>query len=1371
MFQWALRISAAAVVLVALGSCGGGGGGADYVVPADRVDVQSGFNGNLDYSGEGGGGDGSVGGGSDGDGGVGAGGDFGQFKKAIVTVYKEDGTKIGSAETDDVKGMVTIHPGRSYKGALLVELRGQPGATYYEEGKNAFVPFPADKVIRAVVPKINKNIGITPFTEAAYRLLTEGSTAERAANSKLPTGAEMAKANDKVLGILNQQFPVTLSVDDITRLPFIKSDSIGPGSISINARGRYGLVNGAFSKQAAMFNASRTQPTLDALDQLANDLTDGVLDGMKGNLPAAGAAARTYDPNTFTGELSSALAEQSYRFGDDASKLALPKILNFGNTRYEGYLFDASLTADGKAIDTVSGWVGDNSKGRSIGDALNKLPSVPRVFAVFGNFGHGSVFLKSNALDSKSKIFAVGDNVNGELGLGNTTSTGGAALEITLPGVLTHIAGGFAHTVARLADGSVYTWGDNSFGQLGTGGSAASQVPVAVALPHGALAVAATNTASYALLEDGTVYSWGGSGGFGLLGDGSKNSSSNSPAPVTAVNGIVQITARDNDVAVLRNDGTVWQWGSFPSDPGGAYTPGNVAAPYVGGTPLPTQVAGLPVGVAVRKILTEQGVFAALLADGTVYEWGVYFDITAATILRDTEARRVLNLPPIRDMMPGGFIGYGVRPFDRLTAMGVDYHGGMWKIRGRVAEQFDPANPTLQRRPQGQSPRPDCASCHLFLPDWPLTPDAATSTAECVPPPAIHGGGVLLSLIHAETQCEECHNPARVPPAAQFPNGWLSCVKPTNLLPRNNPIAPPIVTIACTIPAGHSFTPPGTVCSTCHNSVIARPLNDPALACAQPSSRALPSINITATVESALNDANAIIAAGSSTNDSTPALRGTISASLLTGQSLRVLRNGAPLGTATVTGTNWSFTDPSAPNGPQAYTARVEAGTAFGPTSKSYAITIDTVAPTQSATVTGFFDDFAGTTVLPGGSSSDPTPTVIGSLSAALAASDSIRVLRDDVDIGAATIGTTATAWSFADSARTSGSYAYRARVVDVAGNQGALGDPKVIVINLTVRTASVDSATDDAHTPNRTVGSGGSVSDATPQLQGTLNDVLSAGQSVRVMRDGSLLAGNAAVTGKGWSFNDPGTVAGPHTYTARVDTGTTAGTASTGFAVTIDTTAPTQTVSITADSNVSPYLPVVIQGQPASIPADSSIPDNGQTNDPTPTITLTLSTGLGAGEELRVTRTVNGKSLLRTFKGAPFQFDESAGLVSIPEPDAGGSGMPLPGVLPVTGQNAYLLVSYVAQVFDAAENAGLATTFSFKFDYFDCSQTRATSRASLTQYNPHASVAAGSGVTCSSCHQTTNTTRPTPSGTFVSVPAFLTTPAPNIAPYWCRRP
>ncbi|MFO1222630.1 MAG: Calx-beta domain-containing protein [Burkholderiaceae bacterium] len=946
-----LRALLCGVAVVGMLSCGGGGGGGDGSggSPERTEGVYSGFEPkvaglsleqalNWEYQDlGGGGGDGGIGAGADGDGGVGAGGDFGQFRDALLVVKYPDGSPVGNGQalTDATTGMVTIVPRKGYVGALYLELRGRAGATYYEEGRDTFVPFPEGQVIRAIVAAINHNIGITPFSEAAYRLLTEGSTSERAADPARPTATEIANANAKVREILNKQFPATLGVDDITRLPFIKSPTIGAGSIGIDARGRYGLVNGAFSKQAAMYNPNRSHPTLDAVAQLGADLLDGALDGMNGSQSAAPAAARTYDPNTLAGELSSALAEQSYRFGTDVAKGALPKVVNFANSRHQGYLFDASITADGRALDTVSGWEGDNSNGYAVGQSFNNLPGEARVYGVFGNLGHGSLFFKTNSANSQAKIFVIGDNVNGELGLGNKTPTGPTPVQVTLPGTPTHMAGGFAHTVARMADGSVYSWGDNSFGQLGTGSTTGSTTPLLVSLPRGAIAVAAANTASYALLDDGSVYTWGSSDRFGLLGDGNKDSVSLTPAPITALSQVVQITARDHDVAVLRRDGSVWHWGSFPAD---------AAAPFAGGTPLPQPLVGLPAGVPIRKILSEQGVFAVLMADGSVYEWGVYFDIAAGTILRDIQPHRALNVPPLRDMMPGGYVGYGVRAFDRLTTMGVDYRGGMWKIRGRVAEEFDPANPTLQRSPPGHAAGAACESCHTALTDWPLTPAAPTTTDVCVPQSNVHGAGVN-SFIREGTTCEKCHNPNLQPPAQLFPDGWLTCVRPSNLPPPSPPIVPPILSTACTIPVGHAFTPPGTVCATCHDSITATPLQG----CAQPPSSALPTIPTTTTITAVVDDAGGTIGNGTSTTDKTPELRGTVASALAAGQSVGVLRNGTAIGTATLSGTNWSFVDPGAPNGTVTYTARINTGTGFGPTSNAYQIIIITI-PTVSFT-------------------------------------------------------------------------------------------------------------------------------------------------------------------------------------------------------------------------------------------------------------------------------------------------------------------------------------------------------------------------------------------------------------------------------------
>lgn len=1278
------RFSIAATAVAAallLGSCGGGGGGGDPggecpvtgCPPPDPIDIRSGVSATFDFDWDtGGDGSGGVGGGADGDGGVGAGGDFGQFRGAEVRAWRfVNGIRTpipGVALTDNTNGMVTIRPGRTYNGPLEVELSGTATATYYEEGRKEFVPFPTGRRIRVIVPAVSRNVGATPFTEAAYRLLTEGSTGDRATDPQRPTQAQIRAANERVRGVLNQQFPSLLHVDDITRLPFIKSPAVeGQGSLRNNPRGRYGVVNGAFSKQAALFNGDRRTPTLDATRHLAEDLLDGQLDGRNQLNPAVGAADRTYDPNTLAGELSSALAEQAQRFGNAEILNTLPPVTSFGSVRYQGYLFDGSVSKAGEGKTTVAGWVGDNNLNRSVGQSgPPKGAGGNRAFTLLANMGHGGGFFKADTtntadLGRRSRVFAIGDNVNGELGTGNQTDTAGQTVEVNLPGALIGVAGGFAHTVAVMADGAVYTWGDNSFGQLGLGQSASalprSLTPQRVTLPLPALAVAATNVTSFALLNDGTVWAWGSSGGFGLLGDGSADSVSLVPVqvPGTDVVNIVQLVARDNDVLVLRRDNTVWQWGSHPADPS-AFVPGDPSQPYLGGNRTPTQVAGLPAGLQVRKILTEQGLFVALLSNGHVYTWGVHFDITAGQILRDLTARRVLGLPPIRDMMPGGFVGYGVRAFDRLTSMGVDYRGGMWKIRGRVAEVFDPANPAAQRRPQNQGPRVDCEACHTPL-DESLAEILARSqqpttitptTLECQPPVSVHQG-LTASLIHAETDCVQCHNPSRLAypsttPSGNIPfassGGWPNCVKPANL-PSRSAIDPPLLTNSCQIPPEHPFTPPGTVCASCHNSIIARPLNQLATPCAQPLSSSLPTIATRTRIQNVVDDNGTVVEPGAAVADSTPTINGTIVGTLTAGQSVQLLVNGAPIGTASVSGSNWTFTGGRG-DGSVVFTSRVvDAAGGFSANSNTYQIVIDTAAPSATASVTGFVDDSLGA-IGQGGFATDTTPGIRGAVIGTLGAGESVRVFRNGTLI--AVVSASNGTWNYTEPTPLAlGTYNYQARIVDAAGNVGDLLNGASLTLISGVPSAAITQATNDGST---VIPSQSYTNDATPTLAGTLSAPLPTGHVLRLSRNGTSI-GTAAVSGTNWTLTDPGAPDGANTYVARVEAGAVVGADSSVYVVRVDTQTPTQSTPVTqiADS------------------FNGALPNNSTTADPTPTISGTLSAALAGNEQLRLLRNGSQVALL-TFGGQSWSYVEPV----------------------VLAQGTY---TYQAQVVDAAGNVG----------------------------------------------------------------------------------
>lgn len=69
------------------------------------------------------------------------------------------------------------------------------------------------------------------------------------------------------------------------------------------------------------------------------------------------------------------------------------------------------------------------------------------------------------------------------------------------------------HSLALLDDGSIWAWGRNTFGQLGDGSLIDRQVPVQVqGLGSAAVAVAAGGRHSLAILADGTIWGWGDNG-------------------------------------------------------------------------------------------------------------------------------------------------------------------------------------------------------------------------------------------------------------------------------------------------------------------------------------------------------------------------------------------------------------------------------------------------------------------------------------------------------------------------------------------------------------------------------------------------------------------------------------------------------------------------------------------------------------------------------------------------------------------------------------------------------------------------------------------------------------------------------------------
>jgi hypothetical protein len=198
------------------------------------------------------------------------------------------------------------------------------------------------------------------------------------------------------------------------------------------------------------------------------------------------------------------------------------------------------------------------------------------------------------------------------------TYSGGAALPPTqVPGIADVVAldAGLGHAVFVKADGTVWSIGDNTYGQLGNGSNthSHSQVVRASNLSN-AVAVAVGGYSSFALLNDGTVWSWGYNDS-GMLANG-HGSNTNVPGPILGLTRIVELCAsKDTTYAMaLRDDGVLWGWGN--GDQGGLAQSSPVPRNF------PVQITGIPKIKSILCIGRTWPSTNVLAQDGSIWSWG-----------------------------------------------------------------------------------------------------------------------------------------------------------------------------------------------------------------------------------------------------------------------------------------------------------------------------------------------------------------------------------------------------------------------------------------------------------------------------------------------------------------------------------------------------------------------------------------------------------------------------------------------------------------------------------------------------------------------------------------------------------------------------
>jgi alpha-tubulin suppressor-like RCC1 family protein len=262
----------------------------------------------------------------------------------------------------------------------------------------------------------------------------------------------------------------------------------------------------------------------------------------------------------------------------------------------------------------------------------------------------------SFAIDSDGHLYVWGSNAYGQLGKGTATSTSADWLPVDISAtsaalngkVVTKVAAGIFHALALDTNGQVYSWGWNSFGELGKGNNTAEAYanysPANISLLSNSINgkvvtdIATTAAAfSVALDSDGHVHTWGRNLGSGLLGKG--NDLGTIPANCGLGN------CRPVDISLLSNplngkvvtdivvgcysyytlvvdaDGKVYSWGQNTD---GQLGKGNNVA-------LSDNYAPVEISAVAGSALTGENIVAAstgrsfamtLNDEGQIYAWG-----------------------------------------------------------------------------------------------------------------------------------------------------------------------------------------------------------------------------------------------------------------------------------------------------------------------------------------------------------------------------------------------------------------------------------------------------------------------------------------------------------------------------------------------------------------------------------------------------------------------------------------------------------------------------------------------------------------------------------------------------------------------------
>jgi alpha-tubulin suppressor-like RCC1 family protein len=279
----------------------------------------------------------------------------------------------------------------------------------------------------------------------------------------------------------------------------------------------------------------------------------------------------------------------------------------------------AGLNGTTFATDTtgkIYSW-GDNTAG-SLGQGVFDTPpasaAVPMQYGniQFSQMTSGDQY--SLMITPGGALYATGLNTYGRLGLASSASS---PVQV---GTLTNwkqVACASTTSIAVKTDGTLWAWGYGSNGALGNNTSAltnSSPVQIGTLTTWSSVYVNSNLNTAYAVKNDGTIWSWGDNT-YGQLGTGSTTSAPTYPQQYGNIGGYTNVSMGTTGGLLRKSDGTLWSWGPNTQGQNGNGT--------LGATSSPQQVGTL---TTWSKISAGDFHSLGIKSDGTLWSWGRGFE-------------------------------------------------------------------------------------------------------------------------------------------------------------------------------------------------------------------------------------------------------------------------------------------------------------------------------------------------------------------------------------------------------------------------------------------------------------------------------------------------------------------------------------------------------------------------------------------------------------------------------------------------------------------------------------------------------------------------------------------------------------------------